>query len=99
MLTEREVDINADRADGRAEQEIMRGRPRRLAEPHVLMATRMVRGGQFGGSVVPVSFISVMLVHQGMRQRRGGVGGPDGESEGGGEQTPIAHATHSAKLC
>ncbi len=65
----------------------MRGRPRGLVEPHVLVTIRVTARRQFGRFVVglqeadvPVSLMRVTIVRQGVRQHRSRVGGPDEES-------------------
>jgi len=60
-----------------------------LVEPHVLVATRVTGRRQLAGSVmgferrkVPVRFM-VTMMREGMRQHRGRVSGPEGDSQNG----------------
>lgn len=85
----REREIGAWRGDRRTEQQV-RGRPRGLVEPHVTVAIRVPVRRQLGGSVtsferrdVPVRFMAVTMMRESVRQDRGRVSGPKGESQSG----------------
>jgi len=87
VLARRKVEIDAGRGDRRTEQQVERGRPRGLVEPHVTVAIRMAARRQFSrpvvtiqGGDVTVSLLCVTIVRQSVRQRRGRAGGPDEES-------------------
>lgn len=79
---------------------MVRGGPRGPVNPGVLVAVRVAWRGEFGGSVVGFEGLKVMgvaivmMMRQSVRQAPGRVGHHDGKSQGGGEQTPEARATH-----
>jgi len=103
-LARGEVEISVSCGDRRIENQLVRGRPRGLIEPDVLVAARVAGRRQLGGSVVGlegtemlVSLLIVMM-RQRVRQHRGRGSGPDEDSQSKGEQTPVAQAPHATNV-